>query len=40
MIVSLASGATILGMPLTALFARSDIVTVNTLPSYFALPLD
>jgi hypothetical protein len=27
-------------MPLTTLLARNDIVTVNTFPSYFALPLD
>lgn len=37
---SLASAATILGMPLTTLLARNNIVTVNTFPSYSALPLD
>jgi hypothetical protein len=36
----LASAATILGMPFTTLVARNDIVTVNTFPLYFALPLD
>jgi hypothetical protein len=31
----LASGATIIGMPLTTLAARNDLITVNTLPSCF-----
>ena len=40
MLSRLASVATILGMPLTTLAARNDIVTVNTFPLYFVLPLD
>lgn len=36
----LASAVTILGMPLTTLLARNDIVTVNTFSSYFTLSPD